>query len=406
MVSSISLVTRKVPYPEPSTVVHEIQDSDDDSAYRLAWTKVMSEGVYRSSENYKSVEVLLLRWHDACDDMTTKHEVKQLSDVFMEDFNWHTEIHCLKTDAEKKLQIQVNKIVINWVDKYDKSNTLLLIYYAGHGKPGKHFGQLVIQGQVSPNDQKDKQVNTIVWNKTEELLKAAEADVLEIFDCTKVPGANSFTTALIWALKKLKEDMPGGRFTTRDLEKKIKDAPEFPKGQEPQLLDREDNHPGRIILGPLSKEGLDVKKSPAVEAMPDPRKQHCVTLSFDFSDKPSIGLTEDLGREFNRIFEAKAFGVTRVRWGGLRKSRAGQAADWFLNREARKPRSQSLVGANSLDLPTPASSSHNSPQPQQLLAQEQSIRPPSGSGSGSHPRGSSEESEETLQGPNKKRRLS
>ncbi|KAI4256671.1 MAG: hypothetical protein LQ352_001989 [Teloschistes flavicans] len=433
MVSSTSLVEREAPCLEPSTVDHAIQDSGDDSEYRLAWTKVMSEGKYRSSENYKSVEVLLLRWDDTCDDMTTKHEVKQLSDVFTEEFNWHTEIHCLKTDVEGKLQIQVNKIVINWVDKYDKSNTLLLVYYAGHGKPGKTFGQLEIHGQVSPNDHKDKQVNAIVWNNTEELLKPAEADVLEIFDCchagtvglvrgtdrpfeflgacahkgsTKAPGSNSFTTALIWALKKLKEDMPGGRFTTRDLERKIKDAPEFPKGQEPQLLDRENYHAGRIILGPLPKEGLEVKASPTIEAMPDPRKQHCVTLCFDFAQKPSIGITEELGREFNRIFEAKASGVARVRWGGVRKSRAGQAADWFLNREARRSQSQSSVAVGSLDLPTPDSSSHNSPQPQQFLGQEQSMRPPSGSGSGSHRRVSSEELEEALQGPKKKRRLS
>ncbi len=39
--------------------------------------------------------------------------------------------------------------------------------------------------QNSPNDSrndKEKRLDVLVWNKTEKLLMAAEADVLEIFD--------------------------------------------------------------------------------------------------------------------------------------------------------------------------------------------------------------------------------
>lgn len=39
--------------------------------------------------------------------------------------------------------------------------------------------------QISPNDHRDAKQrlrNSLVWNKTEDLLRPAEADVLEIFD--------------------------------------------------------------------------------------------------------------------------------------------------------------------------------------------------------------------------------
>jgi len=44
-----------------------------------------------------------------------------------------------------------------------------------------------------------------------------------------MPGEDSFTTALIWALKFLVEDRK--RFTTLELQTKIMDAPNFPKNQ-------------------------------------------------------------------------------------------------------------------------------------------------------------------------------
>ena len=46
--------------------------------------------------------------------------------------------------------------------------------------------------QSSPNDKK-KHVDALIWNKTEELLKVAEADVLEIFDWYYSSFPSSFT---------------------------------------------------------------------------------------------------------------------------------------------------------------------------------------------------------------------
>ncbi|KAI4096982.1 MAG: hypothetical protein L6R37_006870 [Teloschistes peruensis] len=185
MAQATSLIEREGLYDEDSTVDYESKDGRDASEYQLRWINVMNKGNYNCSENYNRVEVLLLRWDDTCDDMTTQHEVGQLKNVFEKEFNWHTELHCLNNKIEGRLQLQINAIVAAWVNKYSKPNTLLVVYYAGHGRPGTAFGQLELMGvrrQSSPNDDKRKRLNSIVWNKTEELLKPAEADVLEIFD--------------------------------------------------------------------------------------------------------------------------------------------------------------------------------------------------------------------------------
>ncbi|KAL8724919.1 MAG: hypothetical protein Q9181_006619 [Wetmoreana brouardii] len=131
-----------------STVDYESKDGQDDSEYQLLWTNIMNKGNYKHSENYKSVKVLLLRWADDCDDMTSKHEVDLLKDVLGQEFHYQTEVKCLKNNNQGRLQVQVNAIVAKFVNKYDEPNILLMVYYAGHGMPGKNHGDLVLKGFV------------------------------------------------------------------------------------------------------------------------------------------------------------------------------------------------------------------------------------------------------------------
>ncbi|KAL8688863.1 MAG: hypothetical protein Q9218_005330 [Villophora microphyllina] len=436
MAEAIAPIEPDAMLSEMTTVDYESQDGRDDSEYQLRWTNVMNRGKYKSSENYKKVEVLLLRWDDNCDDMTTKHEVDQFRDVLELEFNWHTELHCL----DSNIQLQINAIVAVWVHKYDKPNVLLLVYYAGHGKPsGSDFGHLVLHGKSSPNDEKSKRVNSIVWNKTEELLKPAKADVLEIFDCcyagtvglvrgvdrrfeylaattsmgkTPIPGEDSFTTALIWALRRLKEIKAGGRFTTDELVREIKhNAPNFPKDQEPILSDRhKGNRAGRIILSPLPREGQDNDASPVEENVPDPRKKHCLTLYLDFAEKPSFDTLESFGEELNNIFEHQTFGVNRVRLGGVRQSMVGQAVDHFWKGHLlrKQSQSQSQVFPPTLDLPTPSSSRQPTPQFRPFLAKGELILPPTDTGSMflPEPFDSNNDIEEQDDTPSRKRRRS
>ena len=71
--------------------------------------------------------------------------------------------------------------------------------------------------------------------------------------CTERPGKQSFTRALIYALESLVNERPDGRFTTVELLDKIKyDAPDFPRHQDPMLINRHPNqYEGCIILHPL-----------------------------------------------------------------------------------------------------------------------------------------------------------
>ena len=137
---------------------------------------------------------------------------------------------------------------------------------------------------------------------------------------TKVPGKDSFTRALIYALEALVEERADGRFTTVELLNKIKDAPHFPKDQNPMLINREKKHSsGRIMLHPLKGNSSDVELSRKETAKLDSLKGHALTLHFDFSEKPSPTYLEMLGRELNDFFE-RNLGINQVRWGGMRQA--------------------------------------------------------------------------------------
>ena len=138
---------------------------------------------------------------------------------------------------------------------------------------------------------------------------------------TKPPGEDSFTSALIYALNKLVEERPGGRFSTIELLQVIQDdAPHFPKDQTAMISDRLMHIPGgRIVLHPL-QEGGPINQATPEEV--DQSKLHTVTLHLDFSDKPTKVDIKNLGFEFNKVFERRRFGLNRIRWGGMQSRQA------------------------------------------------------------------------------------
>ncbi len=199
---------------------------------------------------------------------------------------------------------------------------------------------------------------------------------------TKVPGKDSFTRALIYALEALVEERTDGRFTTVELLNKIKtDAPHFPKDQNPMLINREKKHSaGRIMLHPLQKPGSDDESSGKEAASLDAFKGHVLTLHYDFPEKPSQTYIEMLGRELNGFFRQNV-GVNRVRWGGMRPSMAARAAKSFyapLRRRASMrlelanhsdDLSHSRVPENPQDPLTPSSLGQHSPRPTELASE-------------------------------------
>jgi len=134
------------------TVDYDSPDEKDASKYQVLWSNIINKGNYLESTGYHSVEVLLLCWDEKCVDMATQDEVDKLKTIFEDKFGYHATIAKLsheKLGAEgRRLQVQVNFEVAKFVKDHDGPNNLLIVYYAGHGKPGNRFGDLELFGFV------------------------------------------------------------------------------------------------------------------------------------------------------------------------------------------------------------------------------------------------------------------
>ncbi|KAL8734043.1 MAG: hypothetical protein Q9166_001804 [cf. Caloplaca sp. 2 TL-2023] len=358
---------------DQSTISYEGADEKEASRLQVLWTNVMSEGTYQNSSLYEKVEVLLLCW--AKSDMDTTNEVDDLRSVFENDFGYHTTTERLDANSKHGLQVEVNAIVAQFVRQHNGPNTLFIVYYAGHGRPGKFFGEVEFLAHMSPNDCRDtdlRERNRLVWNNAEDLLRPARADVLEILDCcyagalargenrhfeliaaakdhglTKVPGPESFTRALIYSLQKLVNGKPEGRFTTDELLRSITtDAPDFPNDQTPVMFDRDNKKPspGHIILHPLRKDGKDgtAPQTPKAESPLKGAIGYMITLQFEFPEKPPDDHITTIGRNFNKVFEQNTLQVLRIRWGGIRANTFTRAAHHFQKKlRSRRASSQS-----------------------------------------------------------------
>lgn len=134
--------------PDGSIVNYELDEQKNDSNLRVSWSKVMDKGPWKNTSTYRKVEALFLCWADNSNDLATEDEVNRLKLVFENKFNYHVEKKQLDNHSEQKLQVQINKIVAVFVEKHDGPNTLLIVYYAGHGRPGGYYGSLELFGSV------------------------------------------------------------------------------------------------------------------------------------------------------------------------------------------------------------------------------------------------------------------
>ena len=241
------------------------------------------------------------------------------------------------------LPVVLNPLKASWVDLYDAPKTLLLVYFAGHGRPGDAVGELAISGyQTSPSDVR-RYLNTVVWNITENNLHEIQSDVLQVFDCcfagflgtrggsqqsfeylaatgaddtTASPGDTSFTSALIWALKELAKDRTC-RFTTVHLLEMIQKAPNFPEDQKPVLSKRRETSANeRIILHKVgSSVGSNLNGNGTVQR--NTPHHDVVTLKFVFNTRPTEQDIRNLGMDLNHVVRQHQLHVNRIMWGGI-----------------------------------------------------------------------------------------
>jgi hypothetical protein len=208
--------------------------------------------------------------------------------------------------------------------------------------------------------QKHLERNSIMWNKAEDIIDGAAADVFLIFDCcnagiistraseqkrfqtlaacpptakTCKPGATSFTSALIWALTNLHETLDDHQpwFSSALLCQKIRDAPHFPPDQYPILSDRI-GRLNNIVIAPLNDDNtpLQIPIEQQEEKIPDTASYidlrfHCNELGDDDIEAMAVALNELL-KDQERI--GGSFPAHRVDF--LGKNSVWEPTHWLL----------------------------------------------------------------------------
>lgn len=186
-----------------------------------------------------------------------------------------------------------------------------------------------------------RQVGVVKWHLTEASLQETQADVFLIFDCcyagdasrssgfetrsfeflaatsagstTRVPGPESFTSGLIWALLQFSKE--GRRFTTSELTNKITKSPEFPERQVPTLCERNAARIERIILAPLFEDGTLTEDQAPQTPLPDTRE--ILLLRFVLDRYPKQEDVAKLAKGITNMVQTQDLFVRRVIWGGI-----------------------------------------------------------------------------------------
>ena len=200
---------------------------------------------------------------------------------------------------------------------------------------------------------------------------------------TRSPGEESFTSALIWALKYLAKHE--ARFTISQLARIIREkAPHFPEEQIPVHLQRGLTSLERIVLAPLSdqsesRESALSRQDESIEGS----SKGLLTLNFIFETPPKSQHVEKIAKALNRQIKYDKIPVNRILWGGLCshgeiqpsasvQSRIMRAINSFKEGAARQKLSRSMSCLESL--PTPDSGASSSSD---LVTDQQSTGSPS-----------------------------
>jgi hypothetical protein len=76
----------------------------------------------------------------------TLEQVSNLEEVFSKHYNFRVFKTQLDISLPTRPQVLINYEVASFVKQQDAEDTLLILYYAGHGTPGRTPGQLKLFG--------------------------------------------------------------------------------------------------------------------------------------------------------------------------------------------------------------------------------------------------------------------
>lgn len=284
-----------------------------------------------------------------------------MKEVFQKKYNYKASR--LLINKEKPPTLQVNLTLAKFTYEEDGVDSLLIVYYAGHGMPGNkawpadvaRVGQqdnsyLMLQADIllrlrDPNEGELTDL-AVTWNFSEGVLQKARFNVFVIFDCcfasylarsshftprsfeflapnhldplAKIPGPESFTSSLIRALERLSDDCKNG-FTTQALRTKIMRAPDFPEHQSPLLCEPFGSSISRILLAPfVQSEKQASSKQERQDHHPPLTNQVSLELHIVFNGIPEEDDIEFLAKHLKKLMNRGLHRARATRWGALR----------------------------------------------------------------------------------------
>ncbi|KAF5679900.1 hypothetical protein FHETE_624 [Fusarium heterosporum] len=173
---------------------------------------------------YSEIQVLLIRWDE--DELEVEWELNELRRVFRDLYGFATDKFLIPThNSHRKLTHKV----LSFVEEHENEDTLLIVYYGGHGAINK-------ARRSTWSCKGDKSYATVDWSAIQTLFETAKCDVLLLLDCcsaasaaswidrpanmketiaacgfetwTPLPGAQSFTHTLLEVLEEWASQLP------------------------------------------------------------------------------------------------------------------------------------------------------------------------------------------------------
>ncbi|KAI9729939.1 MAG: hypothetical protein M1834_006136 [Cirrosporium novae-zelandiae] len=264
-------VQRDLPSPKK-----ELPYKQRENQAKIVFNKTIA-GHYRNRENgYSNVGSLLITWEN--DDMNTRGEVKALQSILRDKFHYATDAFQIPS---RRSETALVKKVSDFVNAYDDSDNLIILYYGGHGYVDEEYdGTEVLKISAREEGNGDIGDPGAFFHDVLNLLKRTHSDVLLIVDCcfaaraftnqelgrrkfellTSSPANmqsyspnsdKSFTTLLIKVLESLfqNETYQHG-FPTSVLYRRIYHHPDADLDIKPMLFDQSQFDYGKIWLRP------------------------------------------------------------------------------------------------------------------------------------------------------------
>jgi hypothetical protein len=194
-------------------------------------------------------------------------------------------------------------------------------------------------------------IDQVAWSQCETLIHTADAaDIFLIFDCcfagklsgtidrrafstkifeflgatasnglARLPGKESFSRALIWALHELAEEKDG--FTTSRLYSKILAAPDFPRHEQtPTLSERRGHCLKRLVLAPLERnEELPLSVSSTELQDQEDSFQYSLTLQLLFPHLLTGDEMESMCKGLKELIRTEEIKAKQIIWRGLHR---------------------------------------------------------------------------------------